>query len=88
MSGTIDRDAEEWPFEQVAAILKAAIESGELPPGSKLPSEADLCAAHGVARNTARAAVAMLRDAGYVRTRRGRGTFVVDRGPVGSGESA
>ena len=45
---------------QVAAALRAAIESGEYQPGDRLPSERVLASDHGVARNTAREAVRQL----------------------------
>jgi GntR family transcriptional regulator len=61
---------------QVAAALRAAIEAGELAEGDKLPSERQLAAAHGVARNTAREAVRQLAEAGLVTAHHGRGVFV------------
>lgn len=64
------------PSRQVAAALRAAIESGELGPGDKLPSERDLAATHQVARNTAREAVRQLAEAGLVTAQHGRGVFV------------
>ena len=64
------------PSRQVAAALRAAIESGELGPGDKLPSERDLAATHQIARNTAREAVRQLSEAGLVDAQHGRGVFV------------
>jgi len=61
---------------QVAAALRAAIESGELGPGDKLPSERDLAANYKVARNTAREAVRQLAESGLVTAHHGRGVFV------------
>ncbi|MEQ4303618.1 GntR family transcriptional regulator [Plantactinospora sp. B6F1] len=40
-------------YRQLAAILRAAIEAGQYPPGSRLPSEKTLTQTHGVARETA-----------------------------------
>ncbi|WP_280702863.1 winged helix-turn-helix domain-containing protein [Kitasatospora sp. GP82] len=57
----------------------SAIESGAIAVGKRIPSEATLIKTYGVARNTARHAVQLLRDEGWVRTRPQKGTFVVDR---------
>ncbi|WP_433345066.1 GntR family transcriptional regulator [Micromonospora sp. CA-111912] len=40
-------------YRQLAAILRKAIEAGEYPPGSRLPSEKTLTQIYGVARETA-----------------------------------
>jgi len=56
------------------------IESGELRPGQPVPSEKDLVDAFGVARTTARRAIAYLRETGAVRTVPGRGSYVTERG--------
>jgi GntR family transcriptional regulator len=61
---------------QVAAALRLAIDTGELGPGDKLPSERELAATHHVARNTAREAVRQLADSGLVTAQHGRGVFV------------
>lgn len=66
----------ETASRQLAASLRARIESGELPPGAKLPSERDLVAEHQVARNTAREAFRQLAEAGLVSAVHGRGVFV------------
>jgi len=61
---------------RVADALREQITVGALPPAAPLPSEAQLMAAHGVSRNTARAAVAALAAEGLVMTLHGRGSFV------------
>ena len=53
--------------------LADAIILGVLPPGERLPSEAELARRFGVATVTAREALESLRDRGLVETRRGRG---------------
>ena len=63
-------------YQQLATILRARIESGYLAPNRPIPSETALQQEHGVARGTARRAVALLRDEGLVVTVKGRGTFV------------
>jgi GntR family transcriptional regulator len=69
-------------YRQIAAILRGRIESGELEPDRPIPSETQIQQDFGVARETARRAVALLRDEGYVVTVPGMGTYVVkkDRG--------
>jgi len=57
--------------------LVRRIEAGELPDGARVPSETELMAAHGVARGTARRAVEMLQERGYVRKMHGKGVFVL-----------
>lgn len=66
----------ETASRQIAAILRAAIDRGDLQPGDKLPSERELAATHQVARNTAREAVRQLAETGLVVAEHGRGVFV------------
>ncbi len=75
---TIDHDAATPVYQQLATILRARIESGELPPGRVLPSEATLMQQFGIARETARKAVRVLRDEGIVHIVQGRGAYVRD----------
>ena len=64
---------------QIAAELRDRIRSGQLAPRLPVPSEPTLMQEFGVARDTARKAIAVLRDEGYVTTVRGMGSFVRDR---------
>jgi GntR family transcriptional regulator, transcriptional repressor for pyruvate dehydrogenase complex len=68
----------EGRVEQVVRRLGEAIGLGLLQVGDRLPSEPDLAERFGVAPMTLRQALAILREAGYLETRRGRGggTFV------------
>ncbi|MEU6643106.1 winged helix-turn-helix domain-containing protein [Saccharomonospora sp. NPDC046836] len=72
----IDHDGPDFIWEQVAADLRADIESGSLAPGVRLPSESDLASIYGVARGTIGRALLKLKEDGLVVTRFGRGTFV------------
>jgi len=76
----INPRAPEPPYRQIAAWLRARIEAGDFPPDEPLPSEAYLVGAFGVARDTVRRAVALLRDEGLVYTVPQRGTYVTRRG--------
>lgn len=71
--------------EPIADDLRAKIESGELAPGAKLPSDRDPADQYGIARNTARDAVRILNDAGMVLTDHGRGSFVRPRAATARG---
>ena len=63
-------------YKQIAAILRDRIECGELEPDRPIPSEVQIQQEFGVARETARRAVALLRDEGHVVTVPGMGTYV------------
>ena len=65
-------------YEQLADLLAARIESGELAPGAPLPSESYLQQEHGLSRVTVRAAMRALRERGLVVTLPQRGTYVRD----------
>lgn len=60
------------PFEEVIGYLVAAMRSGELPVGTRLPPERELSERLKVSRATLRNVIRSLQQAGYVRTLRGR----------------
>lgn len=62
--------------EQIFAILKQKIASGEWQDGQKIPSENELAAQFGVSRMSARSALQRLSALGLLETRPGDGTFV------------
>jgi DNA-binding GntR family transcriptional regulator len=64
------------PYRQIAAILRARIEAGDYGPGDQLPSEKTIEQTYGVARETARRAVRLLREEGHAVTIPGRGSYV------------
>lgn len=66
-------------YRQIADALRGQIETGELAPGSQLPTEIELREAHNASRNTIRDAIKVLTTRGLVETRPGQGTFVVER---------
>ena len=73
---TIDPTGPVPPYRQIAAILRARIESGEYPKGSRIPTESELVETYEVARTTARRSIALLREEGLVMTVPQRGTYV------------
>ena len=78
---TVDHEGKTPVYLQIAAILRAAIERGDYPPGRPVPSESRLMQEHGVARLTARKAVRVLADEGLVEVVSGRGVYVAERPP-------
>ncbi|MGK9050652.1 FadR/GntR family transcriptional regulator [Neorhizobium petrolearium] len=58
--------------------LRHAIVTGQFPPGSRLPSEAQLTETHGVSRTVVREAIAALRADRLVEARQGAGVFVLE----------
>ena len=63
-------------YRQIAAELREAMEAGRLTPGSALPSETELMAAHEVSRATVRRALAALESDGLISTHPGKGRYV------------
>ena len=72
----IDRGSYEPAYAQLVSILRAQIASGEFRPGSRLPSEAQLCRVYRISPMTVRRAINVLLDQGVVVTSQGKGTFV------------
>lgn len=72
----IDPEGEQPVYLQVAALLRARIESGEWQPRRRLPSVVALEHEYGVARNTVLKAIKHLRETGYVYTVPNWGTVV------------
>ena len=64
------------PSLQIANVLRAAILTRRIAPGERLPSQNDLTERYGVARETVKAALRVLRDERLVVTRQGSGAFV------------
>jgi GntR family transcriptional regulator len=64
------------PHCGLAAFLREQIERGELAPGRRLPSIADLVQTYGIARTTAAKALRVLIDDGLAEVSPGMGTYV------------
>ncbi|MEM8624730.1 MAG: phosphonate metabolism transcriptional regulator PhnF [Pseudomonadota bacterium] len=75
-----EEDAPLW--RQVERAIAAEIAAGRYIAGAKLPTEAEFAGRHGVNRHTVRRALAALREAGVVRSRRGAGVFVTETPPL------
>lgn len=63
-------------YTQLADQLRERIAAGTYPPGTALPSEAELCSEFGVARNTARRGLALLEGEGLIVTVPAKGRVV------------
>ena len=72
----IDRRAFEPAYAQLVNILKEQIAKGTYLPGSKLPSESELCKRYQVSPMTVRRSINALLDQGVVSTIQGSGTYV------------
>ncbi len=65
-------------WRQITGALETEIGAGRLPPGTRLPTEAELSARFAVNRHTVRRAMEELQSRGLVRIEQGRGSFVAE----------
>ena len=72
----LDPDDPRTPSQQIANKLRAAILTGKLKPGEKLPSQPDLATRYGVARETIKVALRTLQAERLIVSRQGSGSFV------------
>jgi DNA-binding transcriptional MocR family regulator len=63
-------------YSRLTQAFVSAIEQSDLPPGTKLPAERSLADLLSVSRATVTQAYESLRDAGWVQSRQGSGTWV------------
>jgi GntR family transcriptional regulator len=77
MAGTDPITNPRYTYLQVADTLAARIQAGHY--HARLPSERALAEEFGVAYQTQRHAMAVLRERGIITTRQGRGTFTQDQ---------
>jgi DNA-binding transcriptional regulator YhcF (GntR family) len=74
--GHLDPDDPRQASQQIANKLRAAILTGKLSPGERLPSQPDLASRYSVARETVKRALEILRAERLIVTRQGSGAFV------------
>ncbi len=73
-------------YQALAEGLRRLVADGRILDGTRLPSERELTSALGVSRTTVAAAYAVLRDRGYLVSRRGSGSVVrLPGGPSAGG---
>jgi GntR family transcriptional regulator / MocR family aminotransferase len=81
LAARLDRAAAEPVYRQVLRLMQQAILTGQLPPGTKLPSSRTLAGDLGIARNTVLHVYDQLTAEGYVISTTGSGTYVADTRP-------
>ena len=75
----VNRSSPTPPWQQLAELLRARIESGELRPGDRIPSVVGLAQEYELAAGTVRKALTALQQEGLIVSRVGWGTFVAER---------
>ena len=88
MNLTVDHSSAVPPFEQVRDGLAAAVRTGEMAAGDRLPTVRKLATDLGLASNTVARAYRELEDAGVIETRGRKGTFVATHGSDQAMEAA
>lgn len=68
-------------WQQLLAILRAALDAGEFKPGQQMPSENELQGTYGVGKSTIREAISGLVQEGRLVRLHGKGTFVREAAP-------
>jgi len=77
---TVDPGSATAPYEQVREQIRAQVESGELAPGTRLPTVRALAADLGLAANTVARAYRELEALGVIETRGRAGSVVAGSG--------
>jgi DNA-binding transcriptional regulator YhcF (GntR family) len=72
----LDPDDPRPASQQIANVLRAAILTRRFQPGERLPSQNDLAERYGVARETVKVALRVLREERLIVSRQGSGAFV------------
>lgn len=69
-------DGEGPLYRRLAGSIRAGVERGQLPPGTRLPPERRLADALAVSRSTVVATYQLLKDEGWIESRQGSGTWI------------
>lgn len=75
----IDHESAVPVYRQLADALRAQIESGDIEPGRRMPSETEIEQATGLARGTIRKSIETIREEGLIVTVKGKGSYVVEQ---------
>jgi DNA-binding GntR family transcriptional regulator len=73
----IDPEGDDAPYVQLANRLREDIADGAII--RRVPSQMELEEASGLSRNTVKKALDLLKDEGLIKSRIGRGMFVVEQ---------
>ncbi|OKI47253.1 winged helix-turn-helix domain-containing protein [Micromonospora sp. CB01531] len=68
--------------DQVIEDVTNSIRSGQLRPGDKLPSIAELCATYKASATPIRLALVLLDERGWIEVHQGKGSYVAERPPA------
>lgn len=68
-----------FKYRKISSWIVSKIQDGSYKYNTKIPSEQSLSRRFGMSRQTVRRAIKELTDQGYLRTEKGKGTFVVRR---------
>lgn len=66
-------------YKHIADEIRSCITSGQIRPGDRLPSIAQLSDVYGVSAQPVKNALLVLQTEGLVEGHQGRGVFVIDR---------
>ena len=78
----LDQNAATPLYEQLKQAIKKGIRDGEYPPGSRMPSEAEMEKLYDVSRITVRRAVKELCEEEILARKQGKGTFVLSSAQI------
>ena len=83
----VDPSADQPPYEQLRTQIATRAASGDLPPGTRLPTVRALAAELGLAVNTVAKAYRALEQDGVIETHGRQGTFVASAPAAGSADA-
>lgn len=83
----LDPSSDRPPYEQLRVQIASRAASGELPPGTRVPTVRALATELGLATNTVAKAYRALEADGVLVAQGRRGTFVALTAPAGSAEA-
>jgi GntR family transcriptional regulator len=75
-AGAVSSGNEPPLHSQLSSLLRGSMADGSLPPGSQLPTEAELQHKFGISRSVVRQALAVITDEGLIQRGRGKGSVV------------
>ena len=75
-------DAPRSRYQQVADLIREAIQRGDYAPGAALPSQPTLAGEYGINQTSVGKAIALLRREGLVRVIKGKGAYVREIPPI------
>jgi len=65
-------------YQTIATDLMQKLKQGDWPPGTKLPTEAELSKTYDASITTIRGAIRFLKDSGLIEVRRGSGAYAIE----------